>query len=103
MDMGVPVVANDERIKPALRLLKENGFEQGPHLKLAFKVEEYLKKGRWRFQMNVTGLAAAIGADNDLTAREYSSFLSVAFLAGIAACYADASEKSEGAFFSFIV
>jgi len=96
---GRPVARGDERIKPIKKIMKKNGFDLGKHVSLAYEIERILKNGRWRYQMNITGLAAAIGADMKFSVREYYLWLVNGFNAGITACYTDAVEKEEGALF----
>ena len=60
---GRPIVRTDERIDPIMAIVREQGLDNGPHLKLAFEVERILLEGRWRMHMNIVGLDAAICAD----------------------------------------
>ena len=96
---GRPIVSADERIAPMMSLVRELGFENGPHLKLAFDVEKILLEGRWRLHMNYAALAAALEADLGLSPHEFYLFGIPAFLAGMPPCYQDAVEKPEGQFF----
>ena len=96
---GRPIVADDERNGPVLRLARELGLADGPHLALAFEVERLLR--RRRMKMNITGLAAALAADQGLTPPEYQAYLAFGFGAGIVACYVDAAAHPEQAFFPF--
>jgi citrate synthase len=95
---GRPVVRNDERITPVIQFAKELGFGNGPYVKLAFEIEEFLLSGRWRMQMNITGLAAALSADQGLSQTEYHSLASPCFLAGIIPCLIDSMSQPEGSF-----
>ena len=96
---GRPLVAADERIVPMMTLVREQGLDGGPYLKLAFEVEKILLAGRWRLRMNYAALAAALVADFGLSSREYYFFGIPAFLAGMPPCYLDAAQKSEGLLF----
>jgi hypothetical protein len=96
---GRPLVSADERIAPMIVLVREQGLDSGPHLKLAFEVEKILLAGRWRLHMNYAALAAAMAADFGLSPREYYFFGIPAFLAGMPPCYQDAVEKPEGQLF----
>jgi len=96
---GRPIVAADERIAPMMALVREQGLDGGPHLKLAFEVEKILLEGRWRMRMNYAALAAALCADVGMSPREYLFSSMPAFLAGMPPCYLDAVEKSEGLLF----
>lgn len=96
---GRPVVNGDERITPIKNLMEKTGYSDGKHVNLAYQIEDYLMSGRWRLQMNITGLAAAVGADMGFSAKEYYLWLVNGFNAGITACFADAIGKEEGALF----
>ena len=92
---GRPITNGDERIEPMMSLARELGMHEGPHLRLAFELERYLVAGRWRWRMNYGALAAALGVDLGLSAREYYQFMFPAFLAGMQPCYIEASERPE--------
>ena len=96
---GRPLVSADERIAPVMALVREQGFDSGPHLKLAFEVEKILLAGRWRLHMNYVALSAALCADMGMSPREYYFASMMAFLAGMPPCYLDAAEKPEGMLF----
>lgn len=96
---GRPIVASDERNEPLLEIARILGFDKGPHVQLAYAVEDFLLKGRWRLRMNYAGLLSAFAADLGLSARENYLFLYPVFLAGMLPCYIEASEKAEGVTF----
>ena len=96
---GRPLVLTDERIVPIMAVMREQGLENGPHLKLAFEVERILLQGRWRLHMNDVGLTAAICLDFGMSAYEYHCFFLPVFLAGMPPCYLDAADKPEGLLF----
>lgn len=96
---GRPIVANDERIEPLMTVVRELGFQDGPHLRTAFAVEEVLRQGRWRLKMNVAAVSSALLADIGFSAREYHVASVLSFLAGMLPCYVEAADKPEGAIF----
>jgi hypothetical protein len=96
---GRPIVSGDERVAPMMALVREQGLDSGPHLKLAFEVEKILLTGRWRMRMNYAALAAALCADFGMSPREYYFASMMAFLAGMPPCYLDAADKPEGLLF----
>lgn len=96
---GRPIASGDERIAPMMALVRSQGLDGGPHLRLAFEVEKILLAGRWRLHMNYAALTAALGADFGLSPREYYFFVIPAFLAGMPPCYLEAAEKPEGLLF----
>lgn len=96
---GRPIVSVDERILPVQRLVKELGVYVGQHYKLAFEVDEWLLRKRYRLRLNAAGISAALAADHGLSLREYNMIVTLAFSAGIVACYADSVIKPAGTFF----
>lgn len=96
---GRPVINNDERVPHALRLAKELGFDEGPHVKLALEIEKLLSKKRYRAVLNIGGLTAALCADQGLSPEEFYYAASVIYSAGMIACYSDACHKPCGTFF----
>jgi len=96
---GRPITSGDERIAPTMALVREQGLDGGPHLRLAFEVEKILLDGHWRLHMNYAALAAALCADMGMSPREYYFASMLAFLAGMPPCYLDAAEKPEGLLF----
>lgn len=95
---GRPIVNGDERITPMLERAKELNLANGPHTKTAFEVEQILLHGRWRMRMNITGLCAALSADQGLSEREHFMFTAPCFTAGIIPCFIEAYERQEGTF-----
>ena len=93
---GRPLVNGDERIQPLLSLVQSLGLDQGPHLRLAFAVEERLLAGRWRMKMNYLALVAALVADIGFSPRECCLFLFPVFLAGMPPGFIEASDRPEG-------
>ncbi|HJV82210.1 hypothetical protein [Noviherbaspirillum sp.] len=93
---GRPLINGDERNQHLLALNKELGLGEGPYLKLAFEIEQFLFEGRLRMKMNYGGLAAALVADLGFSPRDYYLFSFPAFLAGMQPCLIEASEHPEG-------
>ena len=96
---GRPLVSVDERIAPMMTLVRELGLDGGPHLALAFEIEQILLTGRWRLRMNYAALAASMAADFGMSPREYYLVSMMAFVAGMLPCYLDAVNKPEGIVF----
>jgi hypothetical protein len=93
---GRPIASGDERIRPMMDLARRLGLDQGPHLKLAQAVEQFLLEGRWRWRMNYAALAAALTADLGLSPQEHYRFTFPAFLAGMQPCFIEAAERPAG-------
>jgi hypothetical protein len=96
---GRPLVSGDERIAPIMTLARTLGLDAGPHVRLAFEVDELLLTGRWRLRMNYGGIAAALCADLGLSPHEYYMFSFPAFLAGMPPCYIESVQRPEGTLF----
>ena len=96
---GRPITRTDERIPYMRTLLRETGMDLGAYVCLASDIETLLQEGRWRWQMNIAALCAAITADMGFTPREHYLFLIPCFVAGMLPCLIEASEKPEGTFF----
>lgn len=98
---GRPIQQKDERIAPMLALAKELGFADGPHVRLAFAIEEVLlsKRWRWRLHINIAALLAALAADQGLSGLEYYRFVIPCFSGGMLPCHIDAIDKPEGTLF----
>lgn len=96
---GRPIIANDERVVPLMELATELGLADGHHVRLAYEVEAFLLKGRWRWRMNYAAITAALAADLGLSPREHYLYMFPVFLAGMPPCYVEASEHTEGGLF----
>jgi hypothetical protein len=96
---GRPLTSKDERIEPTMQLAAKLGFDQGPHLRLAFEIDDYLTKARWRMRINYAAVAAALAADRGFSPEQYYLCGFPTFLAGMLPCYLEALEQPEGALF----
>jgi citrate synthase len=98
---GRPLHNGDERIAPLMQKAQELGVI-GPHVRLAFEIEEYLLTTGKPLKMNLAALFAAFGADFGMTARQWTTTVFAAFLAGMIPCYLEAlEEKPVGAMFAY--
>ncbi|MEN6586084.1 MAG: hypothetical protein ABFE02_08600 [Sulfuricella sp.] len=93
---GRPLVSGDERIAPAMELARRSGLDQGPFIRLAFKTEDILLTGRWRWRMNYAALVAALLLELGFDRMAYHLFISPIFFAGMPPCYLDATNRAEG-------
>lgn len=96
---GRPLTSVDERMPPMMKLLRELGFDQLPHLQLALAVEALPSMKRYRLKLNYGGMSAAICADLGMTREQYTLFLYPCFLAGMVPCYAEAVQRPAGTLF----
>jgi len=96
---GRPITKCDERIQPLLALASKLDLASGPHVQLAFDVEQIVSHSRWELQMNVAALIAALSADQGLSAQEFYQYTVLSFSGGMFPCYTDTADKPEGRFF----
>lgn len=96
---GRPINSADERIPWLLALARDLGLDNGPHLRLAFEVEDILLAGNKALRMNYAGLVAALAADLGFSLREFHLFVFPAFLAGMPPCFVESAERPEGTLF----
>ncbi len=94
-----PIIKNDERIKPLMKVAKQLGLASGEHIKLAFDVENKLKELGYRMNANIASVAAGLVADQGLTPREYYYYLINCFSVGFLMSHLDSSNKKEGLLF----
>jgi hypothetical protein len=99
---GRPINSIDERIPWLMDLVRQLGFDQGAHIKLAFDIERILLPRNAHLRMNYAALHAALIADMGLSVREYQLLRIPTFLAGMPPCYREAAEKEEGTLFPIL-
>ncbi len=96
---GRPLFRRDERVPHLLALIESVGLAGGVYMQLALEIAEHLQKGRWRWQMNIAGLGAAVAADMGFTPRQFHLFKVPCFLAGVVPCFIDSRSREEGGVF----
>jgi hypothetical protein len=96
---GRPLINADERIVPIMTKAAELGFDQGPHIQLAFAVERFLLDSGRNLRMNYGAALAAFGADLGLSPEEFYLFMIPSFLAGMPPCFLEARHAVEGSLF----
>lgn len=96
---GRPVTKEDERIVPLLSYAKTIGLGDGKYTQLAFDVNECLKFGGSKFQINMAGVGAGLASDAGLTDKDFYYLMIPCFVAGMFPCYIDTLSKPEGSFF----
>lgn len=96
---GRPIVSGDERIAPVLRLAKTLGYENGHYVGLALKIHDYLKNSRYKYQINMSAVAAALMADHGFSPDDFHRLACLSFVGGMLPCYIDTHDKPEGSFF----
>lgn len=96
---GRPLVSKDERVEPLMKFAKSIGLGDGPYVKLAFEIADHLSNSRYRFQINVSAVIAALMADEGISPENLSYFGVFAFIGGMYPCHIDAKNHPEGTLF----
>ena len=96
---GRPITDRDERVAPLMEFAHSLDAGHGEYTQLAFKVDEYLSSSRYGYTINISGVAAALMADEGYSPDDHYHLATLAFTAGVIPCFIDASKKPEGAFF----
>ena len=92
-----PVGGNDERIAPLVELVKDLGFEVGPHRALALEISSYLGKHHGE-GMNAGGFDSAMLSDLGFSPEQAYRVRCLAVASGVTACFADARDRPGLAF-----
>jgi citrate synthase len=92
-----PIAKGDERIEAMEKITKNLGFEIGPHLKLAYKIEKELQK-RFDEGMNINGYVAAFLSDQGFSAKEMYQLFSTTVMSGVTACFLEQEKKEPDSF-----
>ena len=92
-----PVAKGDERIEVMERVSKQLKFNDGPHIKLAYQIENEIKK-RFDEGMNINGYVAAFFSDQGFSANEVYQIFSTVVMSGVTACYLDTVQKPNDSF-----
>ncbi len=102
MGYGRPIAAEfvDERTPFTLAAMEREGIARGPHLQLAFEIEDVLERilGR-RLPMTYSSIVVAVPLDMGLTPMQCYLYMQPSFLAGVIPCYLEALERPPGATF----
>jgi hypothetical protein len=92
-----PIAKGDERIEVMERVSKQLKFNDGPHIKLAYQIENEIKK-RFDEGMNINGYVAAFFSDQGFSANEVYQIFSTVVMSGVTACYLDTLKKPNDSF-----
>jgi hypothetical protein len=97
---GRPLANADERIAPTMQLARELGLADGPHVALAFELEQHLLASAKILRMNYGALVTAFGADLGLSStRVLLLSLFRRLLQACSRCTSEAADKPEGTLF----
>ncbi len=96
---GRPLASGDERVAPLMKFAKSIDCGTGPFVKLAFEIGDYLSDTRYKYQINISAVVAALMADEGLSTNEFYYLSSLSFVGGMFPCYIDAINHPEGTLF----
>jgi citrate synthase len=92
-----PIAKGDERIVAMEKITRNLGFEEGPHLKLAYEIEKELLD-RFDEGMNINGYVAAFLSDQGFSAKEMYQIFSTTVMSGVTACFLEQEKKEPDSF-----
>ncbi|TAK94244.1 MAG: citryl-CoA lyase [Aquabacterium sp.] len=97
---GRPISSVDERMPLTMALARELGLADGPYVKLAFEIDDYMAATGRPLRVNLGALVSAFAADFGWSPREFNQLQFTSFLAGVHPCYLEAADKPPGAVFA---
>ena len=92
-----PIATGDERVEAMEKVTAKLGFEEGEHLKLAFKIHTTLAE-HYQENMNYVGYVTAFLVDQGFTPTEIYRIYSTWVHSGVHACFAEANDDIAGGF-----
>lgn len=92
-----PIAKGDERLEAMEKFSKKLGFSVGPHLALAYEIEQVLLR-RFDEGMNINGYMSAFLSDQGFTAAEVYQMFAGMVASGVTACYLDTYHRPPDTF-----
>jgi hypothetical protein len=92
-----PFAKGDERVEHMQRVSDALGFPIGPHLTLAYEIQDYLFE-EYGESMNLAGYMVAFLSDHGLSSNDIYRVCSLCVTAGVHACYAEAADRPPESF-----
>jgi len=99
MGYARPIAKGDERIAAMERVRLSLGFDVGPHLTLANRIEQVLME-HYDEGMNINGYVSAFLSDQGYSAEDASRISTVLVSSGVTACYVDTMKRPAETFSS---
>lgn len=98
---GRPLASTDERVPHLIQFVRARATTKPqlsfPHFELAIKVAHILKQEK-NLNMNAAALYSALGADLGFTNKQFHTFMTLCFVAGMPPCYIEADDEKAGTF-----
>jgi citrate synthase len=98
-----PIARGDDRVGALARLATELGFEDGEHLRLAWRIDALLAARGAGDGINMLGYVAAFLLDRGLAIDAGERLYALCVNAGVHACYAEAADEPAGGFLPLAV
>lgn len=92
-----PLVRGDERVPAMEKVVEQYDIEPGPHLRLAYKIAEYLKEN-YGEDININGFVSAFLSDYNLTPEQIYQLVAMCVMSGVTACYLEEHDKPAESF-----
>lgn len=92
-----PIAKGDERLEVLEVVAKKLGFQRGPHLTLAYQIEQVLM-ATYDEGMNVNGYVSAVLSDFGFSGQEIYQLFSTLVASGVTACYLDTYNRPPDTF-----
>ena len=94
---GRPIAKGDERVVALIDYAAELGFTEGPYVKLALEIEDYLQKN-YQESINVAGYMAAFASDQGYSITEMHRMITMLVSGGLHSCYAESRDQASDSF-----
>lgn len=92
-----PIATGDERVTAMRRVAENLGFEDGPHLAAAYRIQEYLVENHGE-SLNLAGYMSAFLLDQGMTPHQGYIVFSLCVNGGVHACYEESYSNPSGSF-----
>ena len=92
-----PIAKGDERVGAMQRVATALGYKIGPHLQLAYDIENVLME-QYGESMNLAGYMMSFMLDQEYSQTEIYRLVSLCVNGGIHACYAEAADSAPESF-----
>ncbi|MCF6356038.1 MAG: hypothetical protein L3J26_13215 [Candidatus Polarisedimenticolaceae bacterium] len=97
MGFARPIAKGDERAEAMARVSKLLGFSVGPHMKLAYQIEDVLSRD-YDESLNICGFVSAFLSDQNMTPEGAYQAFALLVSSGVTACYLDVVGRPAGTF-----
>ncbi|RYY76804.1 MAG: hypothetical protein EOO52_04715 [Gammaproteobacteria bacterium] len=92
-----PIAKGDERLETMEAVARNLGFDEGPHLQLAYEIERVLLD-QFDEGMNINGYMSAFLSDQGFSSQEVYQMFAMLVASGVTACYLDTYKQPADSF-----